>query len=120
MREFLTRFPFELSNDLKNDICFNEYLPNDIFSVTVGGYKKPFYNCIFNTGYQLEGWKIHVSPYLKDYGKVLNIVTTLMLARKISFKFAYNLSDYLLLSDKNISPSQFGNCQIFCVNRSFS
>lgn len=108
MREFLTRFPFELSNDLKNDICFNEYLPNDIFSVTVGGYKKPFYNCIFNTGYQLEGWKIHVSPYLKDYGKVLNIVTTLMLARKISFKFAYNLSDYLLLSDKNISPSQFG------------
>ena len=31
-----------------------------------------------------------------------------MLKYQTSFKFAYYLSDYLLLSDKNINPSQFG------------
>lgn len=108
MREFLTRFPIQLQHIERDEDRFDKYLVDGIISSTFGGYKKPFYNCIFNNGYQLEGWKIHVSPYLKDYGKVLNIVSGVMLSNKVSFKFAYNLSDYLLLSDKNISPSQFG------------
>lgn len=108
MREFLTRFPLEFSISSKDNTCFDKYLANNTIKSTFGGYKRPFYNCLFNNGYQLEGWKIHVSPYLKDYGKVLTTVSQIMLENKTSFKFAYYLSDYLLLSDKNINPSQFG------------
>lgn len=108
MREFLKRFPLQFSGNSQDNVCFDKYLAENVLSSTFGGYKKPFYNCIFNNGYQLEGWKIHISPYLKDYSKVLKIVSSVMLKNKTSFKFAYKLSDYLLLSDKNISPSQFG------------
>ena len=91
MREFLTRFPLEFSTSSTDNTCFAKYLVDNTIASTFGGYKRPFYNCLFNNGYQLEGWKIHISPYLKDYGKVLTIVSQVMLKYQTSLELLRNI-----------------------------
>ena len=69
----------------------------------------------------ISGWKIHISPTLADYNHVLRIVNNICQKWKTNYKFIDTIEVYKLFTSKNVPSSQFGrNCQIFCVNSSFS
>lgn len=108
MREYQYPFLFKYKYENNKKDNFLLKLPSLKNVHAVIKYEAPFYNVIFPSSCQFQGWKIHLSPILTDYSEVLLETIKLLIPRKISFKFVPNLHDYQFMSDKNVMPSQFG------------
>jgi serine/threonine protein kinase len=70
--------------------------------------KGPFKVVMYSDRMPLQGWKIHLSPTLCDFSKVVSYVDSLCQQTRSAFKFVFSYGKYFLMTSKQLAPSQFG------------
>lgn len=89
---------YDVASEVDQGLFYLESLPDDY--VLMDG--EHWTNVLVKNGEPLpyQGWKIHISTNMNEAQKTLNIVSKLMIKRKVSFKYVKSKTELLLKDSK--------------------